>query len=538
VTGWDDGLELMGSRSTLKISATDLSTDNPCGRYAALKIRPKVLLQDWGKKLAPWGAVPFVLGIIRDLVVHAHALDLEPADMSSWIVQQMTLRQVPRLVRPYIAHAVENILDAHSTIEDAVGPLQFIGVDPAYPPDGRSQRTLTAWAPVYLTRDGTLEVRRLRLGAAHPLADDLDTHWDIAAAYVAARSGMGQSEPDRVRVVEIGCGDGSVVVRFDGSASEAVERYERLSRPRAIAMTGSADVVPCHGCGDCKAAGACGALVPVDGMLGQPSAGLMSRSVSPSELQSYRQCPGQWLLHRQLHLPTDHGLSPEQRRGVAVHRWLEHAHKRAVACSLADLPDVGMSLGPFDGVIGGDDYLIARPYLQQHIATCPFAITNSSVIGVEATIRGFDATAQLVPVLRPDLIYRIGHVVAIRETKTAEVLSIDSRETAYDRYLQIPFGVQMLRHGLLAHYGVDAGVVELELLTPEGSNVWSWDVSDPMVAAVAAGDVRRAVEQWHGDSTWLTTPGPHCGWCPVNQWCPDRQDSTDMSAVPTADDPF
>ena len=65
--------------------------------------------------------------------------------------------------------------------------------------------------------------------------------------------------------------------------------------------------------------------------------------------------------------------------------------------------------------------------------------------------------------------------------------------------------------------------VELELLINSSSFVWTWDASDPAVARVAAGTVRRAAADWHEDKTWETRPGPYCAWCPVRRWCPDSE---------------
>src|SRR5262249_21592172 len=92
----------------------------------------------------------------------------------------------------------------------------------------------------------------------------------------------------------------------------------------------------------------------------------------------------------------------------------------------------------------------------------------------------------------------------------------------YDKHLQIPFLITMLNSGLLAAHHTRTGAVELELLTENERFLWSWDASDPAIADVAAGTIRRAAQDWHNDSTWNTQPGPYCAWCPVRQWCPDR----------------
>ena len=93
----------------------------------------------------------------------------------------------------------------------------------------------------------------------------------------------------------------------------------------------------------------------------------------------------------------------------------------------------------------------------------------------------------------------------------------------------------MLNSGLLARYGASTGRVELELLTSSGRFVWTWDTSDPAVARVAAGTVRRAIADWHEDKTWETQPGPYCAWCPVRRWCPDNEVWQNGPSVPGQD---
>ena len=81
----------------------------------------------------------------------------------------------------------------------------------------------------------------------------------------------------------------------------------------------------------------------------------------------------------------------------------------------------------------------------------------------------------------------------IREFKTAARPYESGRDEAYDKHLQIAFAIAMLNSGLLARYGANTGMVELELLTNSERFVWTWDADDPAVAQVAAGTVRRAV---------------------------------------------
>jgi hypothetical protein len=168
------------------------------------------------------------------------------------------------------------------------------------------------------------------------------------------------------------------------------------------------------------------------------------------------------------------------------------------------------------------DYQVAYPYLSQHIRQCPLNDPDVQVEVIEQDIYGYDHLAEVVPVTRPDLMYRAGNRLVIREVKTAAAAYESGRAEAYDKHMQIPFLLTMLNSGLLEAYGAAAGTVELELLTSTEGFVWSWDATDPAVAGVAAGLVSRSVEAWHTDATWDTRPSPLCAWCPVRRWCPDR----------------
>ena len=235
-------------------------------------------------------------------------------------------------------------------------------------------------------------------------------------------------------------------------------------------------------------------------------------------------CPAQWLLASGAHLPKDDTGGEGAIRGRAVHRWLQAAHSRQSGCSPADLPAPGAGLGLAHGVLTEADYELAYPFLVQHVGHCPLTADGDVPALVEEDLYGYDHQAEVVTVTRPDLVYRRGDSLVIREFKTAEQPYGSGRDEAYDRHLQIAFQIAILNSGLLARYEAGSGTVELELLTHSERFLWKWDASDPAVAAMAMGQVSRAVQDWHGDSTWKTRTGPHCAWCPVRRWCPDGEE--------------
>ena len=515
-------LNLTGDSRSVKVSASDVANPSECGRFLALKTRPAVRTADgWSRLFSPWDKrLPFALGDVIELVIEARAAEDSASygGLRDWLLHSIDQRGVHRLLRSYVRQAVENILEAHEAIESEIGSLRLLALNPHV---GPADRMLTVWGPLYATEDGIREIHRFRFGTVHDKDDATREVWSDTAAFVAASYRRGEP-PERVRVVEIGAVDGSSMVIFDGTAGEARARFAVNGRRRAAAVTEEDHVVPCRSCGDCKAAGSCRALVAVDGMLGQPGRGHSSRSVSPSELEQYLRCPGQWLLDTCAHLPKEHGSGEGATRGYAVHRWLAAAHTRQRGCSPADLPHPGTGLGLADGVLTEAEYEIAHPFLSQHVSQCPLSAPEAEVVAVEIDMYGYDHDAEVVPVTRPDLVYRVDDVLVVREVKTAREQYGSGKDEAYDRHLQIPFLITMLNSGLLAQYGARAGAIEVELLTSTQHCVWSWDPSDPTVAAVAAGTIRRAVEGWHTDSAWDTHPGPYCAWCAVREWCPDR----------------
>ena len=516
----DPSLNVVGDPRFVKVSASDVAGSCECGRFLVLKTRPAVKVVDgWSRLFAPWGeGVPMLVADLIALVLDAHDRQFGTyKDQAAWLDSAIAERGVHRLLRPYLRLAVDNVLEAHESIEAEIGPLRLLTENPAI---GPAQRRLTAWGPAYETADGIREIRRFRLGSVR--SDEDSETWALIAAYVVAA--YGQFVPSaRVRVVEIGAVDGSSAVLFDGTAAEARAEFLARGRDLAAAVADDDHVAPCRSCGDCKAAGSCHALIPADGMLGQPGRGLSSRSVSALELEQYMRCPGQWLLGWAVHLPRDETGGEGAFRGRAVHRWLQVAHSRQVPCTSADLPVPGSGLGLADSVLTEEEYETAYPFLVQHVDRCPMADGMSSVVLVEENIYGYDHDAEVAPVVRPDLLYRSGDCLVIREFKTAEQPYESGRDEAYDKYLQVAFGISMLNSGLLARYGARTGRMELELLTSSASFVWEWDTSDPAVAGVAAGTVRRAVAGWHQDESWETQPGPYCAWCPVRRWCPDSE---------------
>jgi hypothetical protein len=520
---WDPRLDVTSLRSNLLVSATDIANagDEACQRHLAFKVRPGVKLRAWRRQFAPDGT-PFPLGDIVDLVLAAHdEPDCGTYDgQQAWLERQLAARPVHRLTRRYIRHAVEAVLDAHEAVVEEVGPLRLLTRDPVV---GEGDRQLTVWGPLYTSaaNGGRLrEVRRLRLGSAHAALEDADRRWVASAALVAALS-PSPHEPTRVRVVEVGCSDGSVSVAFDGDLAEVLESYRSTAVPALpVAAAGHAPT-PGWSCSSCKVTGGCEALVPLRGALGRDRLGTSTRAVSASELETYERCSARALMERTLHLPRQLSVGEAQLRGVAVHRWLELAHAGGAVCTAGDIP----ARLAADQVAAEAE--VVAPFLAQHADVCPFRQPDVTLVDVEASVHGWDEAAGVVLTSKPDLIYRDAAGLVIRETKTSLRAPQDADE-ALRNYLQVPFLIVQLAAGLgrsLVGGGTcGTGRVELEVLTPESAVVFRWDAADPLHLAAARERLAAVVDSWHGDEDFLATPGMHCTSCPVRRWCPDRQE--------------
>lgn len=517
---WSPLIDLYGSFDHVRVGASDAAQEQFCGLQLALKVRPSVGSPAWRPRRQQ---APFALGPIRNIALRAHDESLPTyADLRNYLDTQMSLwPQIHPCLRLYTRTAVEGYLDAHEALEAQTGPLRLVQEDPEH---AVGTRSLHVWAPVYGSEDGTvLEVRKVRFGAARAPGPG-DLRWGHVAVRVIARTVSGPA-PVRLRAVEVGLEDGSFEVLFDGTPAEADAAYEADTQGHVLAFVDATHTEPGYSCGSCKVGGACDRPVPVDGMLGTTGPGNGTRPVSPSQMATYATCPAQWLLRHEVHVPQEQFGSDEPlARGIRVHEWLQAAHDRGVPCGLGDLPDpdAGGGIGLAASVMDEDAYRRDRPYLLAHLSLCPLGVPGATDARSEGLVVGYDSTADVMVTTKPDLLYRLADRLVVRETKSTEQAIPQDRDEAYDRYPQVAWALQLLRSGLADRDGATGGLVELEVLTTGGGQVFAWATDEPGVPLMAAGDVRRAVAGWHTDTTWATNPAPHCAFCPVRRWCPDR----------------
>ncbi|MER7939158.1 PD-(D/E)XK nuclease family protein [Streptomyces sp. NPDC094458] len=527
-------LKLVGRTDILRVSATDVQErPSGCGLYGALKVRPDVKSSAWSRRSDR--TQTFILGLVREIACHLH----EDPRISEWHGLQAAIRESLSLhslhpgLAVYASHAIENYIEAHDSITAEVGDLRFRCFDPQARPE--AGKTLTTWAPVYEDGDGLRELRKLRFGSAVKPSSFAE-RWAAVSAHVASLlRPMGGIT--RIRVVEIGLLDASIEVLFDGSPEMARTHFTDVALPDLTKVTQATTASPGYSCKDCKIAGCCSALEKLDGFLGQAAPGHETRSVSARDIEVYDACASQWHLSLSHHLPKQRSSGPASERGRLVHHWIATAHSRSRECSSRDLGAFD-SPESFTSSLTPEEYESVREYLVKHVENCPLT-SGTQLVSIEPQVYGYDAPADVIIASNPDMIYvDAKNCLVIRETKTTASDIPKDKAEAFDRFFASAWLLNLYASGYRGPYEGDAARFELEVISPTESRVFVWDMKDERVLRMAKAEVRHRTKSWHKDSTWATTPGKHCSWCPVQRWCPDGDRSDeDNSPQDKGDEP-
>ena len=399
---------------------------------------------------------------------------------------------------------------------------------------------ITAWGRRYRSRDGAArELRLPRLGTA---GDRERSAAEVAvAAYVVAhghpadpperwseqhRMLRDDDRVERVRVVEYGCADASVLVLFDGTPAEAEAAFQAVGKPVLGEVVGDERTHPGESCADCKLITICDTLPRVPGLLGITGTGQPLRTWSMTNGRNYVVCPARDHLRR-LHLPRRDEYDERARRGMAVHAKIEELHSRLphVPCSADDLL---ADLAEWQGErwrLGSEQAEVGARQLAQHLLVCPLATRavagqQSGDVRPERTFAVHDTLANVIVLAKPDLLYQDRGAWVWRETKTDQ--GIHARETDVMRlYPQAALAVLLLASGVLGGQQARSRV-EVEVLHPDWPDVLLADPHDPSTVARAREVICGHAAQWHGDLLLDPRPGPWCGRCEVAQWCPAR----------------
>jgi hypothetical protein len=411
-------------------------------------------------------------------------------------------------------------------------------------------REMAIWGLGYTSPDGIVrEFRLFRLktatGGRPRTAQEV-----ITVAYVTAHGqrvldGGKWSEPfmvagpdpvpARVRVVDVGLLDGSTALLWDGSPEHAQAQLTAVVRPLVPAVTDGGSPVPQRSCAECRVRPVCEGLPTRPGLLGLPDHGTHPKVLAPSKLWTYRVCPAKYLLTTDVRLPAQARVeTPSMLRGTHVHRWLEQAHARQQRCTLDDLPtETGEVTGEAkrladDARLTGDETNDIRPYLHQHLRTCPYATIVDIALGIpERDVTVDDTDADVLVVTRPDLLLATGAGPVWRETKTAAVMPTAEDLDLLHGYPQVAVAVCILADrgltdaAILDQSGPGCGIVEMELLTSSAGRIARFDADDEPTVLAARRELAAATYAWHRDEDYLATPGTACQFCEVARWCPD-----------------
>ncbi|WP_284749588.1 PD-(D/E)XK nuclease family protein [Amycolatopsis sp. RTGN1] len=489
-----------------------------CQMHLALKTHPRIWPYEPAPRHAPYRGPLFR---VADAIEAIHRLE------AAGVAHTAALDRAKRKFNgshpgdhTYAEHALDQYVEFHEAREAEIGPMVHLG-NWHLVPQGRAE--LGVWGPVYETSEGTREVRRFRLGRAKTK----DTEWaDIAA--VVAREVPGNRLASRVHVVEIGLLDGlerEVVSDEDAAAIDS--RFAGRGRNAANSAATGKTRTPGRDCANCKIYATCDALIPTPGALQQDQQAAWTRSVSASDLDRYENCPAQWHMLDE-HLPSDAEGSDARTRGIAVHTWLKEAHKRNTPCRPSDLRDPDdRDLGLAEGLIERADYRAAYRYLRNHVESCPLADPDTKVISVEETQYCLDKSSDIIVAIKPDLILLQDSTLVLHEVKTTQNDQLPpDADSARDRYLAVALNLTVMESGLVERFSAERGEVHLEIITPAESRTYRYELSDKILGMIARERVRAATTRWANDVTWKTSPGPHCAWCPVRRWCPERDTHT------------
>jgi hypothetical protein len=339
-----------------------------------------------------------------------------------------------------------------------------------------------------------------------------------------------------VRVVQVGLADGGHHLVFEGAQDKAKRRYDADGAAQVRRAVTRGTPQPGGGCAQCKLRTACGALVPLPGILGITDPGAPPRTWSATNGRYYARCPAQAHLYA-LHLPRDREYSESAKRGQAVHAWLGRAHSRPgrVSCTMQDVPAAPENWSAGGWHVTGEEALRGALMLASHAEMCPFhRVGQIGDVRVEPLLTVHDTAANVIVTARPDLLYLEDGSWVWRETKT-RAKPLGPGTDLLTEYPQLALGMIMLAENLLE--GKPAGMrVELEVLYPDSSDMILFDPNDYAHLARAREVIHDLAAPWHADQTAAARPGRECRSCPVRRWCPDALPLTGGAPIPGGDD--
>ncbi len=523
---WESPWRSTGSDALLRISSSALKTlPGSCQieKVAKSHVSKNAEVRDWATRKDPRSV--FLLGAVRAVL----AMPRTPTDVDQIIVAELgesatepSLAAAKMMVRNAL-NAVEDFAAEDLTEDLVMTPTtDFICANS----DQNRRLELTSWGVYYQSADKS--VRELRMFCYRDADLARDRNQLIAAVNVllngASTDGplarwtepyqtLPTNPPQRVRIRQIGCLDGSAATLFDGDAASAAAFVGGISAIVQDFLT-NPEFTPGNNCVECKFRISCPEITKVPGFLGLPTAGKISKSLSRAMLSSYQRCNYQYFLTYVLKLPKKAFESNAAiARGNAVHEWIMAAHERQIACTSADLPDA--ELGEIATKLGWtQDYLAqARNWIKSHIEVCPFQHSATHLLS-EQTKTVWDSDADVVITTRADELGNRSGRSLWREIKTTSTMQALTKNEYLLLYPQVAFAI-----GIQAENG---GLVELEILTPESGQLIEFDAADAAVQLAATKALAINFDQLHHDEEFAASPGMACLSCPVSAWCDQR----------------
>ncbi|MFI6421819.1 PD-(D/E)XK nuclease family protein [Streptomyces sp. NPDC050842] len=464
------------------------------------------------------------------------AIEYNGADVETALRQLASNRRYHAAHLHWASEAVRGYLAARKAAEAERQTLKRLATVPVREqwasirqlelPDSRgaTRYERTAWGRRYASDDGS--ERELWLLSVNTFKENRP-HAEIAEAASVAATGTpsdsafrdihrpapgSTTHPDRVRIISVGCGDGSYAVLADWDAEETAHQYATHAKPVLGRIVADDRLNPGSSCERCEALAGCAKPARTPGLLGVPAPHLTRkrRSVSASDLRTHARCPALFHLTRVLHLKSSEPESEPIRRGRAVDAWLNQQHSKG-SCYGVSLPESLPSLAT-------GEQAPALAMLAEHLRACPLeGLGTAEQVEVQKRLTTYDPELDTVIVADPDLLYTRSGGWIWHETKTATRRPWEGQELL-ETHPQLALAV------LLMSAGVPGGdprrsLIELEFLYEGGSRCEEIDPGDPDTLAAARRIVARLAGPWAVDETYEPKTGEHCGNCEMLRHC-------------------
>ncbi|MFF0579030.1 PD-(D/E)XK nuclease family protein [Streptosporangium saharense] len=391
-------------------------------------------------------------------------------------------------------------------------------------------RELRIWGRSHIYMHHDQLVRELRIpyngtaGRRHHPAEEIGfLAYVLATGKPVADDDRDAASPQRVRVVEVGCADGTLSVICDMTPEEADDAFSSTTAPLLDRLLSPPARNVGRDCLDCKIRDDCGLLRRAPGLLDLDGHGLPPRIWSVTAGRYHADCPAK-AHFRALQLPDDPSTEEPAaiRQGRAVHAWLRDLHERRPLrpCSPGDLPTEPSRWEAGGYALDGAVAEQAAEMLRHHLRVCPLlGLPPESQVRCERSVVVEDRRANILALADVDMLYQRDGSWVYRELKTTSSAHPVPGPLLLWRYPQLALAVLLFESGAIPLGSGSA--IELELLAPHGPDVRLIDPSSPRIREKARSVVRKGSAAWHEDDLYPPAPDERtCGACSYRYFCP------------------